>query len=117
MKHTFILLLGAMLSLQGQAQDKQMQFQNTIKVEAGDSHADIIAKAAHVVPSPNQLAALQNEFIAFIHFGPNSFTRLEWGSGKGRPESLRPERARHESVVRGHESRRHENGDPDGQAP
>ena len=52
MKHTFILLLGAMLSLQGQAQDKQMQFQNTIKVEAGDSHADIIAKAAHVVPSP-----------------------------------------------------------------
>ena len=82
MKHTFILLLGAMLSLQGQAQDKQMQFQNTIKVEAGDSHADIIAKAAHVVPSPNQLAALQNEFIAFIHFGPNSFTRLEWGSGR-----------------------------------
>ena len=86
MKHTFILLLGAMLSLQGQAQDKQMQFQNTIKVEAGDSHADIIAKAAHVVPSPNQLAALQNEFIAFIHFGPNSFTRLEWGSGKEDPK-------------------------------
>ena len=45
MKHTFILLLGAMLSLQGQAQDKQIPFQNTIKVEAGDSHADIIAKA------------------------------------------------------------------------
>lgn len=64
MRHTFILLLGAMLSLQGQAQDKQLPFQNTIKVEAGDSHADIIAKAAHVVPSPNQLAALQNEFIA-----------------------------------------------------
>ena len=80
------VLLGAMLSLQGQAQDKQMQFQNTIKVEAGDSHADIIAKAAHVVPSPNQLAALQNEFIAFIHFGPNSFTRLEWGSGKEDPK-------------------------------
>lgn len=52
MKHTFILLLGAMLSLQGQAQDKQMQFQNTIKVEAGDSHADIIAKAAHVCLRP-----------------------------------------------------------------
>lgn len=86
MKHTFILLLGAMLSLQGQAQDKQMQFQNTIKIEAGDNHADIIGKAAHVVPSPNQLAALQNEFIAFIHFGPNSFTRLEWGSGKEDPK-------------------------------
>ena len=54
MKHTFILLLGAMLSLQGQAQDKLMHIQNTIKVAAGARHADIIAKAAHVVPSPNQ---------------------------------------------------------------
>ncbi len=79
MKHTFILLLGTLLSLQGQAQNqnKQMQFRNTIPVEATDSHATIIEKAAHVVPTPNQLAALQNEFIAFIHFGPNSFTRLE----------------------------------------
>ncbi|MFQ9021567.1 MAG: alpha-L-fucosidase [Parabacteroides merdae] len=85
MKHTFILLLGAMLSLQGQAQDKQIPFQNTIKVEAGDSHADIIAKAAHVVPSPNQLAALQNEFIA-SSISPNSFTGLEWGSGKEDPK-------------------------------
>lgn len=88
MRHTFILLLGAMLSLQGQAQDKQLPFQNTIKVEAGDSHADIIAKAAHVVPSPNQLAALQNEFIAFIHFGPNSLPRPGMGKRKGEPESL-----------------------------
>ena len=115
MKHTFILLLGAMLSLQGQAQDKQMQFQNTIKIEAGDNHADIIGKAAHVVPSPNQLAALQNEFIAFIHFG--QFHPVGMGKRKGRTKSLRPERARHESVVRSHESGRHENGDPDSQAP
>lgn len=87
MRHTFILLLGILLSLQGQAQtqNKQMQFRNTIPVEATDSHAAIIEKAAHVVPTPNQLAALQNEFIAFIHFGPNSFTRLEWGSGKEDP--------------------------------
>ncbi len=33
MKHTFILLLGTLLSLQGQAQNqnKQMQFRNTIR--------------------------------------------------------------------------------------
>ena len=86
MRHTFILLLGAMLSLQAQAQDKQMEFRNTIPVEAGDSHATIIEKAAHVIPTPNQLAALQNEFIAFIHFGPNSFTRMEWGSGMEDPK-------------------------------
>ena len=84
--HPFIFLLGALLTLPGQAQEKQMQFRNTIKIEQGDSHETIIAKAAHVIPTPNQLAALRNEFIAFIHFGPNTFTRMEWGSGKEDPK-------------------------------
>lgn len=60
--------------------------QNTLKVEPGDSPATIIGKAARVVPTPNQLQALQNEFIAFIHFGPNTFTRMEWGNGKEDPK-------------------------------
>lgn len=58
---------------------------NTIKVEANDTKETIINKAAHVVPTPNQLSALKNEFIAFIHFGPNTFTRMEWGNGKEEP--------------------------------
>ena len=45
MKHTFILLLGAMLTLQGQAQDKQMQFQNTIKVAVSYTHLTLPTKA------------------------------------------------------------------------
>ena len=57
----------------------------TIKIDEGDSHELIIAKAAHVIPSDNQLEALRNEFIAFIHFGPNTFTRKEWGSGMEDP--------------------------------
>ena len=46
-----------------------MAYQNTIPVETNDSQEMIIEKAAHVVPTPNQLSALENEFIAFIHFG------------------------------------------------
>ena len=58
---------------------------NTLKVE-NDPCEVVIEKAAHIVPTPNQLAALKNEFIAFVHFGPNTFTRKEWGTGKESPE-------------------------------
>ena len=58
---------------------------NTIRIDEGDSKELIIAKAAHVVPSENQMEALRNEFIAFVHFGPNTFTRLEWGNGMEDP--------------------------------
>lgn len=39
----------------------------------------IVKKATHVVPANNQLEALKNEFIAFIHIGPFTFTRKDWG--------------------------------------
>ena len=85
-KSVFILLGAALLSVPIHGQDKGIAFQNTIKIEPGDSHEVIIEKAAHVIPTPNQLAALQNEYIAFIHFGPNTFTRKEWGNGMEDPK-------------------------------
>ena len=62
-----------------------MPVSNTIEVNEADSNDSILLKAAHVVPTPNQYKALQNEFIAFIHFGPNTFTRMEWGNGMEEP--------------------------------
>lgn len=75
-----------LLSACAQVPKDTMAYQNTIPVEAGDSHEMIIEKAAHVVPTANQLHALENEFIAFIHFGPNTFTKREWGTGHEDPK-------------------------------
>ncbi len=86
MKTKVILLFSALCFLQMQAQKPQTDFHSTIKVDANDSKERIIEKAALIIPSPNQLSALQNEFIAFVHFGPNTFTRMEWGNGMEDPK-------------------------------
>jgi alpha-L-fucosidase len=86
---SFRFLLTSLLVIafgQMQAQEDVISFQNTIKVEVNDTQEQIIAKAAHVVPTQSQLETLQREFIAFVHFGPNTFTRLEWGTGKEDPK-------------------------------
>ncbi|MFV0505371.1 MAG: alpha-L-fucosidase [Bacteroidales bacterium] len=79
----YILLLLLLTALQMQAQE--IPYKNTYKVEEGDSQEDIIKKVAHVIPTRVQFNALKNEYIAFIHFGPNTFTRMEWGTGKEDP--------------------------------
>lgn len=81
-----LLLAGFVITpVQAQKANKKIRYQNTIEVLPTDSPERIIEKAAHVIPTENQLNALRNEFIAFIHFGPNSFTRLEWGNGMEDP--------------------------------
>ena len=81
-----VFLFGIFLLLPFYAQSQSINFQSTIKVEANDSQEMIINKAAHVVPTAGQYSMLQNQFIAFIHFGINTFTRLEWGDGKEDPK-------------------------------
>lgn len=43
-----------------------------------------------VVPSEAQVEWQKKEYTMFVHFGPNTFTGAEWGSGKEKAEIFNP---------------------------
>ncbi len=85
MKRTIPFLLLALILACSKPSELTMQTAGTIPIKTSDTKDSIITKAAHVVPTSNQMDALRDEFIAFIHFGPNTFTRMEWGTGMEDP--------------------------------
>ncbi len=42
------------------------------------------------VPSRQQLEWQKMEYYMFVHFGPNTFTGVEWGDGSENPDSFNP---------------------------
>lgn len=52
--------------------------------------ANYIEKANSVVPSKAQLDFMNTEFMAFIHFGMNTFTNTEWGTGREPAKYFKP---------------------------
>lgn len=61
---------------------------------AGVSQADLAdngtaaPEAWGALPDANQLQYQQEELAAFCHFGMNTFTNIEWGSGKEKPSQF-----------------------------
>ncbi len=52
-----------------------MTSSSTIKIDDSNTQDSIIIKAAHVVPTANQYAALKNEFIAFRQYAVRYFLK------------------------------------------
>ncbi len=86
MKRVALPILATMLAVSLYGQNGNIKPSNTFKIEPTDTPQTILEKAANTIPTERQLAALRNEYIAFIHFGPNTFTRLEWGNGMEDPK-------------------------------
>ncbi len=55
-----------------------------------DTLEERLRKAAHVKPSDAQLAWMEKEYIGFIHFGPNTFSGRQWGTGSEDPTNFNP---------------------------
>lgn len=53
---------------------------------------EFLRQAARVRPSERQLKWFDREFYGFIHFGVNTFTGREWGTGGEDPGLFNPER-------------------------
>ena len=63
---------------------------SVVAISPTDTPARILAEAAAVTPTDRQLAWQREELTGFVHFGPNTYTGNEVGTGTESPDLIQP---------------------------
>lgn len=82
-----VLFLFFLLSCDREADTYYIQ---TAKIPDGYTLEQKTELSARVLPHPRQMIWFEDEFFGFIHFGPNTFTGMEWGTGFEEPDLFNP---------------------------
>lgn len=62
----------------------------SLLISPGTTAHQIVREAGRLTPSTQQMEWQREELTAFIHFGPNTFTGREWGTGKEHAQTFHP---------------------------
>ncbi len=90
MRRVILSLIGVMLLAGCSQQPDTIWFTGRIDFPVKPHLGVREAMAAQLIPHPRQLEWQQLEMIAFIHFGINTFTGSEWGTGRESPQLFNP---------------------------